>query len=355
MPIYVFKDKLTWRLVYDDHTKKRHIPKKSEEARLLGFDPTWTVEQAKARGKQIQDEEWVKRQAEMEAKRARIITRNKRYRGAFLLDADVEEFELKYIKERGIRETHWRTALELIYHSHTHPTDWFERPSVILDQCAKRKYSRAYVRALLIILNYWGYFLCKKQNKAWQKVELRGTRWLRTFKEDENASEPLTIALLAEAKKKLKEPHYLWVERSFWWGLRPREVNLLTTPNSKWHLSSEDGVRFLSVFQDKLAQTGKYSEEECWKHIPIIWPEQEALVEGLGKSPCKQPIYRKFHEVFGPDYTPYAGRKGFGELVLERGFDVYDKMKWMGHTRMDETLDAYTKKGKHWFPKKKAG
>lgn len=366
MPYYVLKSGDTWRLTWQEGKRiMRHVSKDSTEARQAGFRTEMTIDQAKSRAKQLQSENWVKREADKQARSKALLEKYRKLRGAFLTDSDAEEFEKNWLKEKNIRRSHWHTMQRILVDCATHPSEWYKRSSVLYEQFVKHRYSPAYCKKLLRYLNIWGYFLCERQNRAWKDVEAPAPSWSKKIRDayekrigkSSFKSQPLTPALLDDAKPKLDRQHFNWLFLSLWFGLRPREVNNLRRDDaSLWYIDTGD-ARFtvLAVFQEKLYERG-IRKEDCWKYIPIVEPEQMEGLKIVRSGEFRAPLNKNIQRIFAGQYTRYAGRQGFHDLMRrQRGHELEDVSKWYGHLTLSTTQRQYPDQPRASFKGRKAG
>lgn len=351
MPYYVCREgKSSWRLMHRQGALRRTVPKTSTEALEAGFQRGFGLEEAQGRAKQLKAEAWVKRHAERAHRESQLANKVRSLRNAFLREEDVLEFERLYLKEKRIRPTHWRTAQRIIYATETHPSEWFERPSLIYDLVVKRGYSRTYAQKLRRILNLWGYFLCKKQGRAWKDLEPPAIYW-KVRLVDIKRHKSVTLGALESAV--LPEEERRWVERCFWFGLRPQECDLLATDPSKWAVVKAEGYEWLEVLQVKLLERG-VPEEKAWKRIPVWTAEQKRIVGELG-LPAKRPTVFAFKSAFA-GLTPYGLRQGFSDWLREQPeIDLERRSAYLGHLSTRTTEQSYTDKTKRLPPKKVTG
>ncbi len=359
MGYYVFKSGKTWVLQWQQGKKDhRHINKKSEEAQMMGFRPELTYEQAKTRAKQLQAEEWVKEEAKKRARSKEITEKYRQLRSAFLTNEDAEEFEQKYLLEHKIQTSHWNTMQKIIIGVEIHPSEWFDQKNKLYAEFRKLNCSANYAKKLLRYLNIWGYFLCKKQNRAWMKVPGLDGAWRNKLEDKRRPggpSKPLSPAQLEDKKKEMKEEHYKWLYLSVWFGLRPEEVDSLKAARGEfWDLQKNSELGWvLHVFQTKLFKRG-VPKDDCWKFIPAVFPEQNRAIEYILEGRFARPTGEggKFmRKLFGEGYTHYAGRNNFSGMLRDCGYDPETRRHWMGHLSVTTTerYDRKTQRGKVFY------
>ncbi len=366
MPYYVQKIGQSWQLSWRTTNERRAVPKGSPEAASQGFRPEMTLDEARRHAKRLQTEASIKLQQRRAARGAAIVAGYKKLRSAFLTDADATEFEQRYLKDHKIKVAHWNTMQKIIVGVALHPEEWFEQKKKLYAQFSELKCSPNYAKKLLRYLNLWGYFICKKQKRAWMKVPGMDGTWVNELerkRRSKGASKPLAPEALAAKKSEIQADHYRWLHASVWFGLRPREVDNLGTSNEElWYVSNDGQFDVLSVFQEKLYERG-VRKEDCWKHLPAVFPEQEQIIQWLRE--CLSFVRPKgaggrfMRNTFGPGFSHYAGRNNFSGMLRDRGFDLETRKHWLGHLsiKTTEQYDRKTMKGKAFYrePIKKAG
>jgi hypothetical protein len=124
--------------------------------------------------------------------------------------------------------------------------------------------------------------------------------------------------------------------------LRPQEVrNLNRGPEfSYFDHNNEENVDVLNVLQTKLVNL---SEEDQWKGIPILHPEQREAAMMVQKGIFEEPLPKTIKRYTLGNHHLYAGRKGFGPLMWGLGHDVVEVSSWLGHKSIDRTYRDYMK------------
>jgi hypothetical protein len=352
MPYYVQKSgKKSWRIKFQEgKSVSRNVPKLSHEAKIVGFRQEWSFDEARSHAIALQARDWVKEEARRQNVSKAILERYKRYRSAFLSDENAEEFEQTYLSEYKIKRAHWNTMQKIIVGVELHPSEWFEKKSKLYAQFKRLRFSPNYARKLLRYLNLWGYFLCKKEGKAWMKVPGLDGVWVNRLEDGRKPggpSKPLSPSLLTSKAKEIPTISYNWLYLSVWFGLRPEEVDQLRKPNEKlWRLTKDEEFTWvLSVFQTKLHKRG-VPIENCWKHLPCVFNEQVRGIEIIRSGEFKKPVGEggKFMTVtFGTGFSYYAGRNNFSGLLRDAGYDLETRKHWLGHLSIS-TTEAYDRK-----------
>lgn len=355
MPYYVQRSGKSWQLTFrKGSNRSRNVSKTSSEASGLGFRRDMSFEDARALAKSLQNVEWLTRRH----KAYERTEHQEKLRGAFLTDQDAEEFEQKYLKEYKITQAWWKIVQQLILDIGIHPSEWFDRKSLVYGAFKSRKYAPNTAKKILRYLNIWGYFICKKYNRAWFKVPGLDGSWknqLELTRKTSGASKPLSPELLESKKNSIPESAFKWLYISVWFGLRPREIDNLTKVNDKlWYI--QDDV--LCIFQEKLFERG-VPQDDCWKYIPVEFPEQRQALEYIKEGNFKKPIGAcgRFMEItFGKGFSYYAGRNNFSGLLRDRGYDLEARKHWLGHLsiKTTEAYDRKTMKSKVFRPVKKS-
>lgn len=153
-----------------------------------------------------------------------------------------------------------------------------------------------------------------------------------------HASDPLYPNVLEAQKGNLLEENYNWLFLSVWFGLRPHEIDNLKDPKS-WKMSvNKKGRMLLHIYQPKLIKVPKLKR---WKVIPLKYKEQEKAFKIIEAGNFRKPIYKVMHNWFGEGITHYGGRKGFTDLMLEKGEKFEEVSMWMGHTTLDRIYRDY--------------
>jgi hypothetical protein len=202
---------LKWQPNEKGNKNRRHISKNSDEFKKLGFNREMTRDEARGRAEQLRAELWVELQAKREARSKAVLEKYSKFRSAYLTDEDALEFEQKFLSEFKIQRPHWNTMQVIIVEVGIHPSEWFTEKSKLYDQLRKLRCSPNYAKKLLRYLNLWGYFLCKKQQRAWMKVSGMDGTWrnrLEANRKEGGQSKPLSPSYLENKRGDMKEEHY---------------------------------------------------------------------------------------------------------------------------------------------------
>jgi hypothetical protein len=341
---------------------KREWDIKKERWGSLGFYELMTLEEAKARAKQLNADAFLKRQE------ARVKELEEKREAKQMLFESVlpqefaDEFELRFIQARvnriealkGKRNRAyvlWRAAQRLIVAIRIEPSEWFYHPEKIYDYLHQQKYSIRYASSVLKMANLWGFYFCKKMNRPFLPVLApKGYERKRIIEASYEKSEkvrraslPLAPQTLSKSRDKLNERNYNWLFISVWLGLRSQEVDNLKK-TELWKIETlPNGREILWVFQTKIVAL---PAEERWKPIPIIFDEQKTAIEIIRRGDFSRPLSKTMAKHFGQGITTYAGRKGFVDLMLSKGQSLENISVWLGHSALNRTWHSYKQRRK---------
>lgn len=358
------KSKPKWKVQYVSYSKKDFNHSKSTKKewdiqndrwRPLGFLNSMSINEAKARAKQLNALDQIRKQEERIQKLKMEEFKLHIENDAFLPKEFVYEFEKRFIRyrdsetengKRHMTRAHvvWRAAQRMIVHLKIDPMEWFERRYEVYDYFYQKRFSLSYTKKILSIANLWGYFICKKLGKAYLPIDKpRGYERQRivdnyyTYKRSKKST-PLSPEKLNSVKEKLCIENFNWLYLSIWLGLRPKEIDNSLDDNL-WRIEKlPTGLKVLWVYQTKLVAIPK---NERWKGIPIIHEEQKFALRILKSKNYKRPHHQKIQEVLGRPFRLYGGRKGFVDLMLKRGHSLEAISQWMGHSTISRTWRDY--------------
>lgn len=335
--------------------KIRDIPK--SDWLQHGFTFEMSLDQAKERAKSLNAQAEVVRWGETKAKIRERLKEEDTVECAFLPPLIVAQFEKEILFEKLARgtenvkqknkiESHWRMVKKIIREISLPPKEWNEKAYRFYNLFVNREMSPSYVQKVLRILNEYGYFLARREDKAFLPIPApRGAEAQRiadaffeaTDSGEGEASDPLTPAMLDSKREAMRPDHYNWLFISIWFGLRPFEIDQLRDPKT-WKVTvGKNGRKLLHVYQPKLITVPK---PKRWKVIPVKTKEQNRALAMIEAQTFKRPIYKSMHSWFD-GVTLYGGRKGFTDLMLERGEKFEEISLWMGHRTLDRTYRDY--------------
>lgn len=353
-----------WKVQFVSYTKKDCESLKSTKKewdihkdrwRPLGFLVTMSLEEARSRAKQLNALDKIKKQErrvqKIREEEIRLHISNK----AFLPEEFVAEFEKRFIRyrdsetengKRQLSRAHviWRAGQRMIMHLKIDPMEWFERRYEVYDYFYQQSFSISYAKKILSIANLWGYFICKKLGKPYLPIDNpRGHERQRIVDNyfDQNKSKkskPLKPEKLNSVRGEFSNENFNWLYLSVWFGLRPKEIDN-TKNDDLWRVETlQTGLKVLWLYQTKLVAIPK---EERWKGIPIIHDEQKFALKILESKNFKRPHHQKMKEVLGHSFQLYGGRKGFVDLMLQKGHQLEAISQWMGHSTLGRTWRDY--------------
>jgi hypothetical protein len=363
---YVGKSgKSNWRIIEqvwnkeEKKYKQNTIPKESYA--LLGFNSDWSIEKAKERVHQLNSSSSEQRklihQKASASKRANQLHKL----ASVYAPADICDRFIAHLKNDSFGSEKHRNRL--VYHftyiqkmvldlrldAHTFNEHRNEIYKYFMEDCL----SFDSVCTTLRVMNKWARFVCKERKQYYEEIP-SPTGHLKSALEEayidsedyRGESEPLTPELLQSAKTKLNEKHYNWLSISLWLGLRPSEVDNCKKPKM-FKTTVVEKTSVAHIYQSKL--TG-ISRDKRWKQIPLIFPEQLKCLEMIKSEQFKAPPLKKLHEVF-KGITKYGGRKGFVDLMLDRGQILEDISMWLGHQSIERTWAKYRNRKRVNFTK----
>jgi hypothetical protein len=159
-------------------SKRDNFYPKVSEYHAYGFDPFWTITEAKERLKQVQAQDKVERINNRKAKAQARLRERALVDSAYLPEKMCREFETFLSRKVGFGDgrlpsridSHWKGAQKMIAEVQTEPKDYEEYSERFYQYVIKHKYSPSYLQKMLRIVNYWGYFVCKNQKQAFLPV-----------------------------------------------------------------------------------------------------------------------------------------------------------------------------------------
>lgn len=328
---------------------QKTVPKLSYQA--IGINPEWSLSQAKKEIKLLNKQNAVQRKNQR-----KIVTAAKRYQemvendSAFLPVELVKEFDEKIAQDSFGSEdhikrlhSHWKCLQNLIKTLKLKPDQHFDNKKRIYRYFANHSYSNDYCNKLLRMLNEWGYFWSVKSASLFRPVPApRGVareliaKEYRVGGKSRKPSNPITPRMLLDNKTRLIEENYNWLFISVWFGLRPEEVDNLNSATLT--ITQQSGKQILHIYQSKLVTL---PEEDRWKFIPCLYPEQLEALEVIKSGKRKRPTPKTMRTVFGKGTGVYGGRKGFVDLMLDRGQTLEDTSMWLGHQSIETTWRKY--------------
>ncbi len=359
MAITVYKSgKNSWRIVLREFKDGKRIAKaiSKESYHAFGFNSNWTIEEARIRAKQLTSQKLAesKRQINISKK----IDHQRLINKAYLPNHIVVEFEehlriLTFGTQNRIKTImhHWSTCQIIISKFEIDPKDFYESRFKIYEYFISKKYSLDYISKLIRILNLWGHFISKYTNSFYQQIpkptvneSARITEARENKKGVRTEALPLTISILENAKTKFELNNLIaqwnWLYISMWFGLRPSETDRLKIEKNI-RIEKINGIESILIYQTKLTNLSK---EKRWKPIPIFFDEQKKALAIIKSGIFKRPLAKTIAKYIDEGYDNYSPRKGFTDLMLEKGFALEDISLFLGHNSIDTTWKHYKNK-----------
>jgi hypothetical protein len=359
----------TFRVIEEKWTPRREakaVPR--ETYPLLGFNYSFTLEEAQARAKQINLQNSVDKSKAVGA--ARRLEHESKVSTAFLprkyVTSFLDEINETYLENKSRLETilkHWAAAELLISKLELDPKNFFQERNRIFNFYKMKSWSPDYIKRITRILNLWGGHYCRKNNLFYQsipKLSTHQSQKLVDLREDKKEISRAALSLewtdLKNVKSKFVtnnlESNWNWLFIGLWFGLRPIEIDNLKK-KKLWEITfdKEHNLKVLKVYQTKLTNLPK---DKRWKTIPIYFKEQKEAADLIEQQNFKRPLNKTHERYFDKKVETYSPRKGFTDLMLERGFELEDISNFLGHANIEMTWRHYKNKQKFKLPKRLA-
>jgi integrase len=323
----------------------RIVYPEAEEFKQLGLRPEMSVEDARGAVKRGQAE---RRLVDLDRRRHAIAQKQTDARlatSAFLPAQVVARFESEVIPRRRLRTPHWAAARAYIVKAAVAPSRWYDEVDIFYSMFVEDRRSPDYSRRILSILNEYGWEYCKTFNQPWRDMPVFRGPWYQRIKQAYKTKvrksgrsyecPRLRPEVLENGKSALAETQYRWLYVSLWFGLRPREANEIAEDPAVFSVSHNARLKLdvLTVYQSKV--------DDKPKHIPLLFPEQRQALGYLQEGKLKAPLIKTLRTHFGSGLRLYSCRKGFVNLMHERGRSITEISKWLGHENVDTTLRYY--------------
>ena len=206
--------------------------------RTLGFHKMMSLDEARIRARQLNAQDFVKRQEERIQRIAIEENNNKKKYDSVLPIEFVEEFENRFLRTRdaetrkGRRKTSharskWKAAQKMIVALKIDPSEWNYYNKEVYDYFHEQQLSISYTISILSLVNAWGYFICRKLAKpflpvtrprGYERQRLLDAHYQRN-KNSRKASDPLPPEMLVSARGKMNQANFNWLFISVWLGL----------------------------------------------------------------------------------------------------------------------------------------
>lgn len=346
--------------------KEKVVPRESYPA--LGFRYDMTVEEARLRAKQIN------KQNQIES--SKIVKAVKRIK-------DAEETESAYLPnhlvngfENELRDNYldnpdrlnnllkqWSIVKKTIAILALDPKDFYAERQKFFNYYRDKAWAPDYIKKLTRLINLWGLFVSRKTNSFFQplpklsNIQIEKVHENREGKSNiKTVADPLFWDDLRNLKTRFENDNLLkqwnWMLIGLWFGLRPKEIDSLTNTKN-WRLEKDprNNVTVLMVYQSKLTSVSK---DKRWKPIPIYFDEQKEALQYITTGDFKRPLNKTLKRFFDSKIETYSPRKGFTDLMLERGFSLEDISVFLGHADISMTWKHYKNKMTFKLPNKPA-
>jgi integrase len=355
-----------FRITQEIWTPKRSTTVVKREAyQAIGLRFDMTFEEALERVKQIN------LQSQVESKKiaasAKRVSDQKLIDKAYLPKTYVQSFEEdmkdNYSDNPERLETltqHWLTSKIIISELKLDPKDFYTERNKIFNHYRKKKWSADYIRKLTAMLNLWGYHYSRKTNGFFQAIPRltpsqveRQVNAREDLSDRRTAADPLKWNDLKNVKSTFEneglEMQWNWLFIGLFFGLRPKEIDSLHKETSwKIEKSAVNRVDVLMVYQTKLSSLSK---DKRWKPIPLFFDEQKEAFEIIKSGYFKRPLNKTIQRLIEGQIETYSPRKGFVDLMLERGFGLEDISTFLGHSDINMTWKHYKDKFTFKLPK----
>lgn len=349
MAYVVRKTKGSWKVQLETYPDGKRTARsvKGKELRDLGVLPEMPFEHVKLVLKDINKRVNL---VAIDIKRSKISARLESEAAAqvrYLPEHLVKEFEaeLNALPDPKNVASYWRATKRLICTTKIPPNDWRRQKQALYNYFEQQCFSDAYAKKIFRMLNMWGEFWALRTGsqytitpppKGHARARIRKT--YEASRRQNKASSGLTVEILATLKELPREQQN-WLHVSLWFGLRPGEMRNLARPELTY-FSKEGEQEALNVKQTKLSNL---PDDDQWKIIPVLYPEQRVACDMVRKHALATPLPKTLQRHTKGNYKLYAGRKGFGPLMWERGHDIVEVSSWLGHKSIDRTYKDYMK------------
>lgn len=319
----------------------------------IGIHQDLTVSQARERVKEINREN--SKLAKTISAAARKAEALNRFDDIFFKESHVAKFLERLQKRAGANPahnaklvSHFHFVQKMILELKLLPKQYCDESDSIYAYMIGESISVDYAKKIVQMLNTWGRFIAKTQNSFFEDVAKPNQTQRKALAKAQRKvsgvrreSARLELSMLPKLKSKLSPEEYNWIVLSYWFGLRPSEVDSLVQIKGETKVSVADieknqsGIKVLKIFQSKIEDE---DTEKAFKFIPILFPEQFEALEMLPN--IRRPKPQTIKSVI-PKLDTYGGRKGFADLMQGLGQQIEHVSIWLGHTDIKMTLSTY--------------
>lgn len=332
----------------------------------LGFRFDMTTEEAKARASQIN------KQSQIELKKivsiAKRVEDDAEIKSAYLPEQHVLGFESELRDNYSDNPERlnnvikqWSIVQKMIAALALDTQKFYDERQKFYNYYREKAWSPDYIKKLNRLTNLYGQFVARRTNQFYKDIPRLSSNQkekiieIRESKEGiKTAADPLMWNDLKNVKssfenEKLKQ-HWNWLFIGLWFGLRPKEIDSLTNvKNWKIETDNRNNVKVLMVYQSKLTSVTK---EKRWKTIPVYFTEQQEALKFIINKDFKRPLNKTLKRLFNSKIETYSPRKGFTDLMLEKGFGLEDISVFLGHADISMTWKHYKNKMTFKLPDK---
>lgn len=334
----------SWSLVSEQYKDGKRVQETvpRDLYKSFGLDPSWGIEEARARVRQLNGKGKIERVSQAGA--ARRVKFEETVKSVFVNETDahlfIQRLEEDYSYDKKM-VSHWQTCQRIILSLQIDPPDFEDRARAFYGYFRKHKFSLDYSTKLLRMLNLWGKFVCRKRGQPFEPIPKFDAKtrndindaYLEKPANRAGGAKPLDPETLSRYSSLFLPGQWEWIYVSVWFGLRPKEVE------GKWKITTDGKVDILNVYQTKLRGL---KDEDRWKMIPVLYPEQRKALSMLKLGGLKRPLVKTMQSILNDEeYSLYSGRKGFTDLMLDKGQDLEAISAWLGHRTIDRTWRHY--------------
>lgn len=341
----------------DGKTLKSTVPRTAYSE--LGFRMDMTIDEARLRAKSINALSTSERQKAHTVRQIALRVEEDSLSHSIFFPAEINDKFVEWIDDNVASKkarAHWAAVKKMLLVLKLEPENYAYNKKRLYKYLAAQEYSMDYSTKLLRILNHFGQFMCRFTGKYYDKVpaprghdrEMINDAYLDSptyF----GPSEALSPTLLQEIQADLIPGQYRWLYCSIWFGLRPSELDQIAEDRQQKHWRIEHGeTDVLWVYQPKLTSKPR---PKRWKPIPILFNEQKEALSYLLEGHLDKPLTKTIKRYTEDQITLYGGRKGFVDLMMDRGQKLEDISQWLGHTTIEMTWKKYKDRTKVHFTK----
>jgi integrase len=333
----------------------------------FGFRPDMTLEEAKARAKQINEQKSLTANRVINAaKRVEVL---KAENHAYLMSSDVARFEDElremysdnpYRHEITLR--YWQAAQLIILTLAIDPKDFRALNIKLINYFKQKKWSHDYIKRITRILNLWGISVSRYRGSHYDPIPNLSSIQVQSINDKREGivgvrspAEPLSWNEIKNKQATFETegliPHWNWLAIAAVFGLRGLEVDNLKKGKQYGYLeySKDHDCEVLWIYQTKLKAIAK---DKRWKPIPVVLPEQKRAVSLIHSGEFKRPLNKTLQRIFGDGMQAHSSpRKAFTDYMLEQGFSLEDISIFLGHQSIAITWRVYKNRKRFKLPK----